>query len=381
MDALLIYSVKVAAVLTVFHIIYRLLLQKECSFRINRIVLISSVLLSFLLPLCVITFTKTMPVEQLGNGMAVAGNIGDLRSASVQNPIDWWFIAFLIYGLGGIVVMVYTIYSMICVRSIIKRSTKHRIGSNVSLFVTDKNLTPFSWFNSVVLSQSDYEADSRDVIIAHERAHIALGHFFDLLLVDICCAVQWFNPTVWLLRKELKEIHEYEADSSVLHSGYDARSYQLLLIKKAVCGKHYSTTNSLNHSTLKNRITMMLKKRNSSRSSFKLLYLVPLVLLSLFIFSKTIIVGEPRSGHKQGIQIVVNAEDSISIVGRSGEDISFGADLVALEQYLKGYIKENPSRDYMVNIKVNPKLPMGVITDIKGVFYDSGIKESSISYN
>ncbi len=71
------------------------------------------------------------------------------------------------------------------------------------------------------------------------------------------------HPAMWLLRRELRAIHEYEADEAVLDSGVDARSYQMLLIKKAAGGRWYSIANSFNHSKLKNRITMMLRKKSS----------------------------------------------------------------------------------------------------------------------
>lgn len=110
-----------------------------------------------------------------------------------------------------------------------------------------------------MLSRQDLEEYGEE-IIAHEYAHIMHKHFRDLLLAEICLLFQWFNPAMWLFRKELKTVHEFEADESVLKAGIDAKKYQLLLIQKTVGTRLYSMVNSFDHSSLKKRITMMLKK-------------------------------------------------------------------------------------------------------------------------
>ena len=98
--------------------------------------------------------------------------------------------------------------------------------------------------------------------------------------------LQWFNPAAWLLKRELKDIHEYQADTSVLQSGIDATTYQLLLVKKAVGASSYTLANSFNHSKIKKRITMMLKEKSNKWARLKLLLLLPLGALSLYAFAR-----------------------------------------------------------------------------------------------
>ena len=136
------------------------------------------------------------------------------------------------------------------------------------------------------MSEEDY-ACGGGTILVHEQAHQRLGHSWDLLLVDLLGCLQWFNPAMWLLRVELRAVHEYEADEQVLRCGVDAKDYQMLLIKKAVGGRWYSIANSLNHSNLKNRITMMLRKRSSRWARAKALYVLPLACLALGAFAQT----------------------------------------------------------------------------------------------
>ena len=123
-------------------------------------------------------------------------------------------------------------------------------------------------------------------IIAHERAHLRLGHSWDLLLLDAAGCLQWFNPFMRLLRRELQDIHEYEADRAVLRAGFNPKEYQMLLIKKAAGAGRYSVADGLGHSNLKKRITMMLKKDSESRARWKVLAMLPLACLALTAFAQ-----------------------------------------------------------------------------------------------
>lgn len=141
--------------------------------------------------------------------------------------------------------------------------------------------------NYIVLSRSDYEAQDPSVL-AHERGHIRQHHSADVLLVDIITALQWFNPAMWMLRQDLRAIHEYEADAAVLSQGINMRQYQYLLIQKAVGDYGYSVACGISHSTLKNRINMMLHKKSNPASLLKLLALLPIVGTALALNAETV---------------------------------------------------------------------------------------------
>lgn len=139
----------------------------------------------------------------------------------------------------------------------------------------------------IVLSHSDYEAHDA-AVLAHERGHIRQHHTLDLLLVDTLTALQWFNPGMWMLRQDLRAIHEYEADAAVLSQGINMRQYQYLLIQKAVGDCGYSVACGISHSTLKNRINMMLHKKSNPASLLKLLALLPIVGTALALNAETV---------------------------------------------------------------------------------------------
>ena len=151
----------------------------------------------------------------------------------------------------------------------------------------DKSVPPFSWMNWIVMCREDYDSGNRH-ILEHEKAHIRLGHSKEVLLVDILSAFQWFNPAMWLLKRDLRAIHEFEADDAVLRGGANIKEYQYSLIRKAVSASGYSITNSFNHSILKNRITMMSKSNAPGMRGLRVLYILPLVCGALALNAKTV---------------------------------------------------------------------------------------------
>ena len=195
-----------------------------------------------------------------------------------------------------------------------------KLVDGIHLILTDQPVAPFSWMQTIVISRKDFE-ESGIEIMTHEMAHIKARHSIDLLISEICILFHWFNPSVWLLRQELQNIHEYEADEAVLDSGVDARQYQLLLIRKAAGGRWYSVANSFNHSKLKNRITMMLRKRSSRWAGARVLFLLPLTGLALGAFARTAYVFPDDKGKKENVSIRIEGTNFYSSDGKSGKPL------------------------------------------------------------
>ena len=305
MPTFLLYSLKAAGCLAVFYLFYKLLLSRDTLHRMNRVLLCGVLLLSFLLPLCVITVEKELPgVSAAGidvipenyfrRDMVFENRIpDDTRDLMIieepepaPEPFDWGFLLGIIYFAGMFATLGWTVCNIVRVVRMTRRGQRIPLGNGSVLVLSDRIRAPFSWMRYVVMSEEDY-ACGGGTILVHEQAHQRLGHSWDLLLVDLLGCLQWFNPAMWLLRVELRAVHEYEADEQVLRCGVDAKDYQMLLIKKAVGGRWYSIANSLNHSNLKNRITMMLRKRSSRWARAKALYVLPLACLALGAFAQT----------------------------------------------------------------------------------------------
>ena len=162
-------------------------------------------------------------------------------------------------------------------------STKDEEGNTI--VIRGGEFPPYSFLHYIIISVSDYER-LRKPILAHEQAHIRLGHSWDLLLLEVVKAIQWFNPFVYLLGRDLKAVHEYEADNAVLNQGIDAKTYQLLLVTKAVGNRLQTLGNNLSHHSLKKRIKMMHKTNSNRWMMTKAVVLPALMALAVVAFAK-----------------------------------------------------------------------------------------------
>lgn len=279
------YDLKVAVLVAAFYMFYRLLLSRETFHRVNRAVLLLTAVASFLLPLCVVTVHKMVVLSQAPTGLVTA-DLGAASMAEAETPL-WQTLAACVFFAGVAVTLGRTLTSLCRLWWLIAHSERHPQADGTVVCVTRKEVSPFSWMHYIVLSHSDYEAHDA-AVLAHERGHIRQHHTLDLLLVDTLTALQWFNPGMWMLRQDLRAIHEYEADAAVLSQGINMRQYQYLLIQKAVGDCGYSVACGISHSTLKNRINMMLHKKSNPASLLKLLALLPIVGTALALNAETV---------------------------------------------------------------------------------------------
>lgn len=286
MEALLTYTWRVAACLAVAWLFFRLLLGRETFCRLNRLVVLALLVLSFLLPLCVITVRRevSIPYEVWVHATEVRSAAAPVSAAA---PFPWAALLGGLYLAGVLAAACRMAWSLAAVVRVIRRGRRERLADGVVLVRTPQPVTPFSWGRYVVLAETE-PAEEVATILLHERAHVRLHHTWDLLFADLAGCLQWFNPAVWLLRRELCAIHEYEADRAVLEAGTDARAYQLLLVRRAVGAQAFVAANNFNHSKLQNRIAMMLKKRSSRWAAARTLLILPLSALALGAFARTL---------------------------------------------------------------------------------------------
>ena len=369
MHNFLIYDLKVAVCIVVFYMFYRLLLSKETFHRVNRIVLLSTAVLSFILPLCVITMHETVVVQRIPQVV-----VGDIEASVLAEPVStiplWQWTAVLLYIVGAVLMLCKTFWSIGKVVLLIRRSEQHPLTDGVIVCVTGNTaLTPFSWMHYIVMNRSDYDLQDA-AILAHERGHIRMHHSCDVVLVDILTALQWFNPAMWMLRADLRAIHEYEADAAVLSQGINARQYQYLLITKATGIGGYSIANGISHSTLKNRITMMLHKKSQASRLLKLLALLPIVGTALALNAETVTdvvydqpqknpVAQPASTTSQpmGLNEVVVIEQAPAVQ----QDTK--------TYTIRGVVKDKEKKDAIVGavIRISGS-KLGTVTDRNGEF-------------
>ncbi len=304
MDAFFFYIVKSSLCLLLFYALFKTLLSKETFFRFNRLVLLTGTIVCAVLPLLEVRTETALPVqapvqkiERLIKNDATTSIV--LSAAEIQTPLEidihktpdaaafkWTQRNYLglIYGTGFLSALAGLCISVLRMLRLMRKGYKTKNG-RYTIIVTKQKVCPFSFGNYIVLSETDYRQNPEEIVM-HEQIHAEKGHSLDLFLMEFFVLFHWFNPAVWLLKREIQDVHEYEADKGVINQGIDATQYQLLLVKKAVGARSYAIANSFNHSKIKNRITMMLKRKSTQWARLKLLLFVPLAAAMLQAFAR-----------------------------------------------------------------------------------------------
>ena len=320
MGVFFIYILKSSVCLVLFYLFFRLLLSKETFHRFNRMALLGVLFFSLLIPCIEVTTRHQVEVQQavlsieqlllMAELEATPANVGAVQETPT---ISWVQIVLLVYLAGILFLVCRNIYSLICLFRLVHSGKHEKLEKGVTLVVHNQEIAPFSWRKYIVISRKDLEENGREILI-HEMAHIHHRHSVDLLVADICIFFQWFNPGAWLLKQELQNVHEYEADETVINEGVNAKEYQLLLIKKAVGTRLYSMANSFNHSKLKKRITMMLKEKSNPWARLKYLYVLPLAAIAVTAFAR------PEISEKVEEISAVKVNDLAEIVETKSEE-------------------------------------------------------------
>ena len=289
MLAFLSYDLKVAVLIAAFYFCYRLLMERDTLHRLNRVVLLVTLVLSLVLPLCVVTFHETQWMEPLPVDDQAEPDVAELGQALPVVPArQWWQLALTVVVVGGMVLrLAYLLRSYSMLRRMLRSGEEHRLDDGVRLVVVDQPVAPFSWMNTIVVNRQDY-AERNALLLIHERSHIRLHHSRDVVFVELLTVLQWFNPVVWLLSRDLRTVHEYEADEAVLSQGADTAQYITLLMHKAMGVQACVLANGINTSETKKRVKMMIKMKSPRWSWLKCLYIVPIAALSLAVTAQTV---------------------------------------------------------------------------------------------
>lgn len=303
---MLLYIIKSIITLSLLYMPYLLLLRRESFFHFNRLMLLSIMLLSLVLPLFNIhewAWEQNPMHDHLQGFIEVGRPMVEGYGQQVTTPqhptvdgspldgwvIDRWTLFTLLYVAGMLVTLLIKSFQLI----LLYRHIHHGVmwteqQGDITIYCHPGNLAPFSWMSSIVISEEDYESNAH-TILCHEMGHIFHHHSFDILLLNLCQVMQWANPLVWIMADSLRDVHEYEADDHVLSSGVNATQYQNLLIKKAIGSSSYAFANGFNHSLLKKRITMMLQKKSNPWMRTKALYLIPVAVVALCAFATPVL--------------------------------------------------------------------------------------------
>ena len=314
----MIYLVLSSLCLALLYGVYRLALSRTTLHRFNRIMLLSIIGLSAILPsfrikgisfdlkkgqtvlveeentiqeaqtevvpffsepLEYVPMTQVEPKPDVKTSVATG-----VKVAETVTQLDWVSIVTYLYLMG---VGFFLIRLLIGVN---RAETLCRLGGRElpdgsKLLVCDGEFQPTSWRRTVIMSRRDFESAEKDIIIEHELTHIHCHHSIDVVIAQLTCALQWFNPAAWALKRSLQEVHEYEADANVLADGENERRYQICLVQAALGSRiGYVTSNFADCST-KKRITMMRTNQSSPFACLRALLMLPVVLVTILLAS------------------------------------------------------------------------------------------------
>ena len=287
---MMLYVIKAAITLALLYSCFFLFLSKETFHRFNRCMLVGIMLVSLFMPM--FHFTTSHPTT-LNEEVYIVQNYIEhdttpiIVTAQQAQGITWMQALTWIYMAGVVLMLILTLVQAISLIRFMSSGVRHTDSQGNTVILHNNDVPPFSIFRYIVMSVKDYES-SRQYILTHEQEHIRLGHTYDLLLLQGMKTLMWFNPFIWFLSRDLKAVHEYEADQAVINQGIDAKSYQQLLVMKVVGNRLQPFTNNLNHGSLKKRIVMMYQKPSNRWLMLKALCAIPVAALTINTFATPI---------------------------------------------------------------------------------------------
>ena len=380
MITLLIYSIKSALVLTLFYLPYTLMLRQESFFRMNRITLLTILMLALVLPMVDIPSLATPEqpvVYEMQHRIMLMTQEAEMTTkslAATTRTISWLGILAIVYIIGVILALLIRLWQLFRIGQIIRGGCLWTDKSGkATIYCHIDDVAPFSWMRSIVISEKDYKPYGREILL-HEKAHILNLHSMDILFLTLVEAVQWWNPIAYLLGHSLRDVHEYEADDYVLHQGISLHNYQELLVKKSLANTSYAFANNFNHSLIKKRIYMMNHPKSNPWLRSKVLYILPVMLVVLTAFAtpklnekveeiverveKATEMPQPSPQPEQQPESIPTSDVTDMQSAEPKEELAVeeeATDTLSSEDYVN-----NVYRDEYLNLSQNPEFPGGM---------------------
>lgn len=285
MDDFLIYVLQFSISIGALSLFYWLVLAKLTFYQLNRIYLATSVLISFLLPF--IDPTAYWPGDSpndspILNSIPAIGNIA-FRSSTPKSSVDSSTIVLFPLLAGSTILLIRLLAQYISLVRLRRNSILVHQERTMRIFDPGKAVAPFSFGTCVYIHRKMYSHDELQQITEHESVHVREHHTADILLSEILCILNWYNPFAWLLRKYIRRNLEFIADEAVLHKGSDLKKYQYLLLRSST-GSPFTLGNTFSMQNLKNRIIMMNTIKSSGAQLLKFIAILPILFLVSVLF-------------------------------------------------------------------------------------------------
>jgi hypothetical protein len=280
------YFLKASFCLAVIFIFYALLLKRITYYVWNRYFLVTFSILSFIIPLINVNFLGHVPQV---NAISFINQIPPIEtypilsnSINQYGNINYWQMLSVVYLLVSSILFIRLTIQLLSITKIKSEGALIHAGE-VKIYHLSRPIVPFSFLKSIFINTNHYNENELQEVIDHERVHAEQYHTIDVLMTEIICIINWFNPFAWLIKNAVRENLEFIADDAVIRKGVDKKSYQYLLLK-ATGDSALAIASSFTFPSLKNRILMMNKTRTSQFHLLKFVLVIPITLLLLSAF-------------------------------------------------------------------------------------------------
>ncbi len=280
----MVYLLESATCLSVFYAMYILFLRRDTHHRLNRVYLLFSMIFSLLVPLMELSLPGTLPPRLVAFRMdpLTVGAAGGAPAAK-NGPDPAGIVKLVYFAVFGLLVFrILMNYRVICRLHVRGR---HLSSGHCKLVLHSRNYPPFSFFRNIFISEAHYRWGQIDDIIEHEKAHVRQWHSLDMLIAEGIIILQWFNPVAWLMKKSIKENHEFLADEAVLNRGFSPEAYQLRILAQLFGIRSMPAVHNFNQSITQKRLKMMEKSKSTAASGLKMLLTLPAAMLLFYMFA------------------------------------------------------------------------------------------------
>ena len=340
MVAFIIFAIRWAVTLTLLYSLYRLLLRRETFHCLNRAVLLAILVVSPLLPLVPLhTDTPTamdavltrieVPLTSLPSDENVAENALTAQESEGATSGLWLRYGAYIYIIGIAVALATYLFRVLSLVRVIRRSRRidhPMVPERVHLMLDMRITQPSSWMHWIFIGPVDLKQNA-EAVLRHELAHVRLKHSWDVVLCDLTCRLLWCLPFAWMLRQDMVDVHEFQADEAVLRGGVTLDEYEHLLVRKAVQTQVLPIVNTLRRGALKKRFAMMHSGPSPRWSRLKLLYLVPALAACLWVSAQ----AEEYKVYLDGRPVTREEMDAIDPATIKHIDVIHSQKMVAIE--------------------------------------------------
>jgi len=377
-------------------------MRNETIFKISRLVLLLIVIASVVIPLInlpqsnnPIASIKLDPVFQgntiidrpLKNTESTLSTFSYNTISETTKPIviSTRVVLLFIYLTGVLISFLLFIYSIFSVLRLFRRSRKTKLHG-IQVMIHNEDVPALSFRRRILISRHDYEANS-DAILTHELSHIRQGHFYDLMIMELIKIIYWFNPLVYRMCSDLKDIHEFQADDDTINSGIDSTKYQLLIIQKCVGQQSFALANSFNHCQIKKRITMMNRSKTSKAWCWKVAAFLPLLALLLMAFGKrgeivTQVSIMPETVAVSSEQVQDQYEQFKQKIEIKKDGNYIDSKLCSLEEIANKGKEWYKSSNDMIFLSIDESIPISRIDEVRGALInDYWIVQSRVNSN